>query len=238
MPLLLVSAVSLPALASYNTRNMPMHQRPVYRTMMPRKPRYQNPPPRREARYDYAYNTDDGYYNSGNGNYYDSYGSSGSYSNDPYYDDRSNNESGWCDNNDYACLDSYQNDEGYYHDEYYSYDQNDRYDYGGGYEYDYVQQSGMCYSGNDCDGHQMPPQHRSPPRQYPRPVPYHDACYPIVCQNGAQYPSCSEDGHPINYFADPCSVSYTTSCGNGWCEAGETAESYASGYCPEDCGAY
>ncbi|NOS67106.1 MAG: hypothetical protein HOO67_01935 [Candidatus Peribacteraceae bacterium] len=29
-------------------------------------------------------------------------------------------------------------------------------------------------------------------------------CKPYVCPDGTQHPSCSEDGHVINYFADPC----------------------------------
>jgi hypothetical protein len=30
------------------------------------------------------------------------------------------------------------------------------------------------------------------------------SCAPYVCADGTQHPSCSEDGHVINYFADPC----------------------------------
>ncbi len=29
-------------------------------------------------------------------------------------------------------------------------------------------------------------------------------CAPYVCSDGSTHPSCSEDGHVINYFADPC----------------------------------
>ncbi len=29
-------------------------------------------------------------------------------------------------------------------------------------------------------------------------------CKPYVCPDGTQHPSCSTDGHVINYFADPC----------------------------------
>ncbi len=41
-------------------------------------------------------------------------------------------------------------------------------------------------------------------------------CKPYVCADGTRHPSCSEDGHVINYFADPClgrgsSVSSSTS---------------------------
>lgn len=30
------------------------------------------------------------------------------------------------------------------------------------------------------------------------------SCAPYVCANGKTHPSCSEDGHVINYFAEPC----------------------------------
>ncbi len=29
-------------------------------------------------------------------------------------------------------------------------------------------------------------------------------CKPYICPDGTRHPSCSEDGHVINYFADPC----------------------------------
>jgi hypothetical protein len=29
-------------------------------------------------------------------------------------------------------------------------------------------------------------------------------CEPIRCADGSTHPSCTKDGHPINYFADPC----------------------------------
>jgi hypothetical protein len=29
-------------------------------------------------------------------------------------------------------------------------------------------------------------------------------CTPIVCKNGKIVRTCTKDGHPINYFADPC----------------------------------
>ena len=31
-----------------------------------------------------------------------------------------------------------------------------------------------------------------------------DDCQPHVCTNGATHPSCTDDGHPINYVQDPC----------------------------------
>jgi hypothetical protein len=31
-----------------------------------------------------------------------------------------------------------------------------------------------------------------------------NSCAPIICPNGTSHPSCSADGDPINYFADPC----------------------------------
>lgn len=87
-------------------------------------------------------------------------------------------------------------------------------------------------------------------------------CQPIVCMNGTQYPTCTAEGHPVNYFVDPCmtfssqgaassaQASLTTfhTCGNGMCENGESAfgcdptpenPALCDGhvYCPEDCGA-
>ena len=36
-------------------------------------------------------------------------------------------------------------------------------------------------------------------------------CKPHICPDGTQHPSCSADGHPINYFADPCLTHQTSS---------------------------
>lgn len=36
-------------------------------------------------------------------------------------------------------------------------------------------------------------------------------CADIVCSDGTRHPSCTEDGHPINYFADPCMFSNRSS---------------------------
>lgn len=38
---------------------------------------------------------------------------------------------------------------------------------------------------------------------YSRPWPM-PRCTPIVCKNGKIVRTCTKDGHPINYFADPC----------------------------------
>ena len=77
-------------------------------------------------------------------------------------------------------------------------------------------------------------------------------CKPYVCPDGTRHPSCSEDGHVINYFADPClthqSSSSTARCGDGICQEGEATSCPAcrnssppcmapcyAGTCPKDC---
>lgn len=36
-------------------------------------------------------------------------------------------------------------------------------------------------------------------------------CRPYICRDGSVHPSCTADGHPINYFADPCMGDYQSS---------------------------
>ena len=36
---------------------------------------------------------------------------------------------------------------------------------------------------------------------------YDDTCMPYVCPNGDTHPSCTEEGHVINYFVNPCQFS-------------------------------
>lgn len=37
------------------------------------------------------------------------------------------------------------------------------------------------------------------------------SCKPMVCPDGSSHPTCSADGHVINYFADPCMTSRRSS---------------------------
>ncbi|HVW67013.1 MAG TPA: S-layer homology domain-containing protein [Candidatus Peribacteraceae bacterium] len=59
-------------------------------------------------------------------------------------------------------------------------------------------------------------------------------CSPYICADGAVIASCTSDGHPLEYFADPClthgghldaqsssSLAAPSICGNGICEPGE-----------------
>lgn len=64
-------------------------------------------------------------------------------------------------------------------------------------------------------------------------------CEPHVCADGTTVPSCTTDGNPINYFADPC-LSHEKSkgvCGNGICEPKENPllSGKKGWWCPEDC---
>lgn len=43
---------------------------------------------------------------------------------------------------------------------------------------------------------------QQPPPQNPNPEP---DCSPLECSDGTTHPRCTDDGHPINYFRDPCS---------------------------------
>lgn len=74
-----------------------------------------------------------------------------------------------------------------------------------------------------------------------------DRCQPYICPDGSRPPSCTDDGHVINYFADPC-LSSRPVCGNGICEDGEDSVCppcvgggpcpmmpCRSGSCPQDC---
>jgi cysteine-rich repeat protein len=66
----------------------------------------------------------------------------------------------------------------------------------------------------------------------PGPLPDDGRCKPYVCADGTTHPSCSEDGHVINYFAPPCLThggDAQPTCGNGACEADEYS------VCPRDC---
>jgi len=55
-----------------------------------------------------------------------------------------------------------------------------------------------------------------------------DSCDPYKCSDGRQFPRCTQNGDPINYFQDPCntpnsSSSSTPVCGDGRCEGIENA---------------
>ena len=80
-------------------------------------------------------------------------------------------------------------------------------------------------------------------------------CKQYNCNDGTVVPSCSADGHVINYFVAPCmlhggdrsSASSTPKCGNGICETGENSSCATcpvgqlcpmyclAGTCPRDC---
>lgn len=75
-----------------------------------------------------------------------------------------------------------------------------------------------------------------------------DSCAPTMCPDGTSVPTCTPDGHVINYFADPCLTHQSQSiCGNGVCEKGEATKcqtcppglmcpmSCVAGNCPTDC---
>ena len=87
------------------------------------------------------------------------------------------------------------------------------------------------------------------------PCPGDGDCEPYVCEDGSTHPRCTEDGHPIAYFAHPCHLDpaercntytydgepeeYCATCGNGVCETKETCTSSncsANGACTDDCG--
>ncbi len=79
-----------------------------------------------------------------------------------------------------------------------------------------------------------------------------DRCKPYICRDGSQHPSCTREGHPINYFVDPCFQNSQQTCGNNMCETGEADRSncpacihnnpacltpceFIRGSCPQDC---
>lgn len=49
----------------------------------------------------------------------------------------------------------------------------------------------------------VPPPYQTRPREYELPAPTEPACAPIVCSNGASFPTCI-DGYPIDYWRNPC----------------------------------
>ncbi len=76
-------------------------------------------------------------------------------------------------------------------------------------------------------------------------------CKPYQCADGVSIPSCTTDGHVINYFADPCLTHQSSSapagsCGDKICQKNEVAISCipkgvidrscdGKVFCPSDC---
>lgn len=57
-------------------------------------------------------------------------------------------------------------------------------------------------------------------------------CAPYVCSDGTTHPRCTEDGHVINYFVDPCFVPHQTSSAKSSSSKSSSASTQSAQYDP------